>query len=273
MKFFFVLLFIAFLLWFLNVNSETFTTKAITKKVLIITEDNNTDLPIAPEDFQLKTLLGHFETNVTILENSQYKTSNINKYDIVFYIGVRQESHPSTIFLNDVLTTKKTVVWINSGLLNNKKSHDFKKKFGFDVIQVDSSKSYCSVNSGSNIFNRGVGNLFITRISEKSIVNVIGTSLSIQLKREVPYIVKSGKLYYVADMPFLKDAEADRYLLFADFLHEIVDENHKESHNAIVRIEDVTPNRDPSKLRDIANILSERNVPFLVGLFLFFSIQ
>ena len=37
------------------------------------------------------------------------------------------------------------------------------------------------------------------------------------------------------------------------------------NHQAIIRIEDVTPLNDPAKLREVADILSERGIPFMVG--------
>jgi len=59
---------------------------------------------------------------------------------------------------------------------------------------------------------------------------------------------------YIADSPFASATENDRYLLFADMLHDILHEQHEESHSALIRIEDVDPLQSPDQLRDIADI-------------------
>jgi uncharacterized protein YdaL len=57
----------------------------------------------------------------------------------------------------------------------------------------------------------------------------------------------------------------DRYLACADILHDILNISHPESHQALLRIEDVTPVADPVMLRAIADYLYSQDVPFLIS--------
>ena len=241
------------------------------KKVLIVTDATGDMKPIAViETRQLQNLLGHFKTSVKTLNMAQYSSHTIDKYDIIFFVGLQDKNPASVIFMNDVWQTKKTVIWINKEIIEFEKNKDIKNKYGFCILQVDSSKSYHVVKSGEKTFTRESGNLYMVQITNKKKAAVLATAKSEYLGKETPYIIRSANFYYIADMPFDNATETDRYLLFADLLHEMVGESHSECHQAIVRIEDVTPLRDPVSLYKIADILSSRNIPFLIGVVPFY---
>jgi len=219
---------------------------------------------------ELYNLLGHFNTSVDILDSKNYASGTLKNYDAVFYIGLKPENIPSVSLLNDIYKAKKTIVWINSGFLACENLKDTKGKFGFTVENIDRSGTYNSVRSGNNFFSRNGDDIFPVHIFDKNKVKIIATAVSDLPGKNLPYIVKSTNLYYIADIPFFNCSSNDRYLLFTDILHDIMKENHPVEHRAIVRIEDVTPIRNPENLRKIADILSERNIPFLIGVVPFF---
>jgi hypothetical protein len=169
-----------------------------------------------------------------------------------------------------MLGTNKPVTWIYTGFLEFSRSHDLKKTFGFNVTDYDSTSGFDAVKSGARIFMKGDYHTSMINISDKKGVQVLATTYSTKKKKEYPYIVKSKNLIYVADSPFAYADENDRYLLFADMLHDILGEQHKESHSAIIRIEDISPMDNPDKLRDIADFLSGRGIPFAVGVIPFY---
>jgi len=65
--------------------------------------------------------------------------------------------------------------------------------------------------------------------------------------------------------PFSFISEEDRYLAFADLLHDILKMPHAESHRAVIRFEDVDPTYDTDKLRQLADYLHSEGVPFCVA--------
>ena len=254
-----------------SVNAVHVVNTPLNKNVLIIMEGTyDLTQPATAEALQLYNLMGHFHTTVTISGAGDYSQNEIKRFDIVFIIGFKSDIDLPATLINDILKTDKTVVWINSGLNNKNYKEEFVRKYGFSIIQLDKSASFNSVKSGIKSFTRGVSDIFIVQVLDKNKVKVLATAHSDKLRKETPYIIQSGNLYYVADMPFLNATEADRYLLFADLLHDFIGENHPVKHHAIVRIEDVTPMDSPNKLHDIADILSERDIPFVIGLVPFY---
>ena len=241
------------------------------KRVLIIVEGTSDLKNHAMGDGrQLATLMGHFNTTVRVEGVDEYVSHSMNGFDYVFYIGFRAKERPPSRFLEDVLTTDLPVIWLNTGFREFSAARNVRRRFGFFVSRLDTASVFDIVKSRGQTFTKGEPNLNIIEITNRSQVTVLATALSSRTKREVPYIVRSGNLMYVGDSPFASATESDRYLLFSDMLHDILHEEHEEAHSAIIRIEDVTPLENPDHLRDIADILSSRGIPFLVAVIPFY---
>ena len=236
------------------------------KKVLILVEGNyDLNTKATGQGRELAQLMGHFNTVVTLQGTNSYKSHDIDKYDYLFYVGFSSENQPPSALCHDAFTTSKPVIWINSGFTEYCRKEDVLKKYGFTVQQPDKESGFDVVKTKNFTYTKGVPQTYKILIKNKKNVEVWGTAFSTKTKAETPYMVKSANLVYVSDLPFLGADVNDRYLLFSDKLHDILNENHAESHQAIIRIEDVTPMNDPDKLREVADILSERGIPFLVG--------
>lgn len=241
------------------------------KKVLIVVEGATSLRNYAIADGrQLATLLGHFTVTTKVLGVREYQRGEVEAHDFVFYIGFHASNVVPSHFLDDILATTKTVVWMNTGFREFSLRPEVKSRFGFTVARFDSVSEFSSVKMGERVFQKGELNLNIIDIADRQKVSVIATAYSPKTRREVPYIVRSRNLLYVGDSPFASAGEADRYLLFADMLHDILGEQHEESHSALLRIEDVNPMDNPARLREVADILSARGIPFLVGVIPFY---
>jgi uncharacterized protein YdaL len=255
----------------LSVSRSAHADAGDQKSVLIVVEGSSSLKNYAIGDGrQLATLLGHFNTRCTIKGVNDYIPGEMRGYDITFYVGFHAQNIVPSGFLNDVLSLDKKTVWLNTGFAEFSSTHPVTKRFGFSVSQVDSQTVFDIVRFGNRTFTKGEPNINVINIVNRKQVTVIATAQSTRKRKEVPYIVASGTLTYVADSPFASATETDRYLLFADLLHDILGEQHEESHSAILRIEDVGPLDDPDRLRDIADILSSRGVPFLVSVIPFY---
>lgn len=241
------------------------------KKILVVTE-GKTDLKnyAIADGRQLAALLGHFRTSTTVHGLDKYSSGGMDAYDYTFYIGFSARHQPSAVFLDDVLKTRKPVVWLNTGFKEFSSLHNVKQRFGFVVSRFDTSSEFDLVKSSGRMYQKGEPNLNVIEIVRGASVTVLATAVSSKTKKEIPYIIQSRNLTYVADSPLSSAGESDRYLLFADMLHDLLKENHPESHSALIRIEDVTPLENPEKLRDIADILSGRGIPFLVSVVPFY---
>jgi len=214
--------------------------------------------------------MGHFNTTTTIQGVNSYHTGGVGKFDYVFYVGFHADNSVPHQFLDDVVKTQTPVIWIHTGFAEFSRSHNLAKRFGFAVTHLDSTDGFTVIHSGGKSFSKDEPIIDLISISDRKRVEVLATAFSPTKHKEIPYIVRSGNFMYVGDSPFASAGPTDRYLLFADMLHDILHEPHEESHSALIRIEDVNPMENPQKLRDVADLLSDRGIPFLVGVIPFY---
>ncbi len=239
--------------------------------VLIVVEGGTSmKSPAIARGRELSTLLGHFNATGRVLGVNEYVPHTFSRYDLVFFIGFNAVYTPPARFEDDVLSSTTPVIWMDTGFKEFSSRADVKKKYGFTVSHIDSLSVFDVVRAGNNTFTKGEPNINMIEIADRKKVTVTATALSSARHWEVPYAVRSGNLLYFADCPFASATETDRYLYFADLLHDLLRQPHDPSHSALIRIEDVNPLENPAKLREIADILSSRNIPFLVGVIPFY---
>lgn len=242
-----------------------------TLKILIVAEGQSDIRNEAMGDArQLGELMGHFNTNTTIIGVADYRPGEMNGYDYTFYTGFRVGNAPPAKFLDDVFSTTKPIIWIGTGMRSFSERYQTKKKFGFSVSLVDSVSLFDEVKVGKSVFPKGDPHISLIKVSNARIARVLATAFSTKKHRETPYAVQSNNLWYFADSPFSYAIANSAYIYFADYLHDILHVDHEESHQAMIRIEDVSVFDDPAALREIADILSSRNIPFMVGVIPFF---
>lgn len=249
-------------------SSQTAASPQATRSVLVLHEGAaRADNLAWCEARQLAMLLGHFNVRYDVQSIDAYRTGMFRNVDVAAFIGHSLGCAPPAAFMRDVAARSRTFLWINTGMLAFSRA-GHAERFGFEAVSVDTSTAFEHVNRGREWFVKGENNLTRLRILDAARVQTIATA---HAKRSAaPYIIRSGEFWYVADSPFSYATEKDRYLLFADLLHDILGEQHATSHSAIVRIEDVHPFEDPDRLRAVADVLHARGIPFLVGVVPFY---
>jgi uncharacterized protein YdaL len=241
------------------------------KKILIVVQGSSSLKNYAMGDGrQLAELMGHFNTSVIIKGDKEYKFGELNNFDYTFYVGFEVRNAVPTQFLLDVYNTDKPVIWINTGMVEFCQRYDMKKKFGFTVSHIDSVTKFDQVFANNATFTKGESHLGIIHITNSGKVKILGKAYSTTKQKESPYAISIKNLMYFADSPFAYAIPGDHYNYFADYLHDILHEEHEPSHRAMIRIEDVTLYENPDNLREIADILSSRGIPFMVGVIPFF---
>lgn len=241
-------------------------------KALIIFEGKDLPTNLAKgQGLQLYQLLGHFNIEKEIVGSEEYKPGEVDKYSYVFFLGFTKDCKPSSAFLDDASKYQGTLIWLNTGILAYNAKYPLKAKYGFEPLYFDPLSGFNSVIAlGKNWkFSKSNPNLHILKILDKARVEVLAEARSPD-KKSSPYAIRSGKFYYFADSPLAYTTETDRYLFFADKLHDILNQPHRESHLALIRIEDVHPLEDPENLRKITDLLSSEGIPFLVSVIPFY---
>ncbi|HUV13922.1 MAG TPA: hypothetical protein VMY18_09760, partial [Acidobacteriota bacterium] len=197
----------------------------------------------------LANLLGHFPLPYSMKPVSEYTEGEILAHKTTFYLGSLYGSDLPPAFLSDVETTENTVCW-----------------FKYNMEQIDSSfvllQGTGSVYYRGKTFTKNPADLELGSISCQPGECVTVARAPVSGGWNIAYILEKANLWYVADLPFSYISEEDRYLVFADALHDILGVTHSHLPRALIRIEDVDPTYPPDVLMNIADYLYSRGVLF-----------
>jgi uncharacterized protein YdaL len=238
----------------------------------------------------LRNLLGHFDAQVDMLPVQQYTAGRLNNYSATFYMGALYDHQIPAAFLQDAVSTTKTVVWFKYNLwqLAWNSTYNFTAAKGiafnglrglnaapsstnpnpgfFDTVkyknldfvkyyQYDATRN--AVNADPDMGWVGIAD----PAKATSLVPVVNPKTG----ETAPYVVRSGNFWYFADLPFSFIGPRDRYLVFTDLLHDILGVNHAESHKALVRLEDVGALVSVDAMKKLSDYMKLKNVPFSVA--------
>jgi uncharacterized protein YdaL len=241
-------------------------------RLLIVYEgkDNNNN-PAKGDGLQLYQLLGHFDLQKNIVAADEYKSGECNRYDYLFFVGFTNDCVPPAQFLDDAYSFRGTLVWIGNGIIAMNARHNLSDKYGFVPQVLDSTTGFETVvttNRGFR-FTKGDHYLTIISITQRNKVDILANAVAPNHVTS-PYAIHSGNLYLFGDSPFSYMGPTDRYLFFAEKLHDILHQEHNEFHAALIRIEDVHPLEDPNSIRKISDLLYSEGVPFLIAVVPFY---
>jgi uncharacterized protein YdaL len=218
----------------------------------------------------LANLLGHFQLGYRIEPVESYRAGSIAQARAVFYFGTLFDNPLPDGFLREALSTDRPVCWFKYNLwqigAGSRFGPQFEAQTGFRFEFMDPAGygviAYKGESFGKNALDAELGRATIVdpgrAVAGATACDATGSNC-------IPYLVHGGHFWYVADSPFAFIAEEDRYLIFADALHDILEMPHAESHRALVRLEDIDPTYPTELLRRAADYLHSEGIPFLVS--------
>src|SRR2546428_5665285 len=107
------------------------SSEATSKRALIVFDVANDRRLAEGYARQLKSLLGHFALSaIDVRSIAGYARGDIDRHDVLFFIGSARPSRVPAEFLEDVWTTGKTVCWLNRGLDELARRYDPGRRFG-----------------------------------------------------------------------------------------------------------------------------------------------
>ena len=243
-------------------------SEATSKRALIVFDVANDRRLAEGYARQLKSLLGHFALSaIDVTSTAGYARGDVDRHDVVFFIGSARPSRLPAEFLEDVWTTGKTVCWLNRGLDELARRYDPGRRFGWTYLGEEARGARTVVYRGTRL-EKGDPQFSALRIVDPQRAAVLAVAEA--AGATFPYVVRSGNWWVIADNPLAYAGPADRYLAFADILHDVLDENHAPQRSAVIRIEDVNPLTKAEQLRAIADLLSAEHVPFVVAVIPFY---
>jgi len=216
----------------------------------------------------LANLIGHFDLPCLVMPIENYQPGSIQQARAVFYFGITYDNPLPESFRNEITASTKPVCWLKYNLwqLGAGDASPFAMQHGFRFDFLDAS-GYETVRYKNETLTK---NQLDPELGRVTILNPALASVPAWAYRAadthcIPYAVRGGNFWYVADTPFSFLGEEDRYLAFCDLLHDILGIEHTEQHRAIIRLEDVDPRSSSHALRAATAVLAAEGVPFLIS--------
>ncbi len=251
----------------------------------------------------LSNLIGHFpQFSVQVRPIETYRRGQIENCRASLYLGTYFNNRIPKSFLEDFTHTRKNVAWMRYSIWQL--GSQFEKLFGFrhhgvaglDRARLDSQGRptfFKDIHYKGEVFQK-YGEFRSVSSSEfmsdhdmillkpgkqagsKKIENssqILAEAVHNGTQEKTPYILRNGNHFYFADSPFSFIHEADRYLVFSDVLFDILGASpaYPGKKPAVIRIEDISSGSPDATLRKTAEILHEKQVPFLVSLIPIFT--
>ena len=211
----------------------------------------------------IANLMGHFNYRPLLKAAEEYRPGSMADYAAVFIVGGSDKTVWPAAVLSDARARTTTLCWIGYGI-NSFLGNGEGKRRGVEVNSVLVNSRYNSVQYRGSKLGKGGGMVTLMNVKDPKQV-VVEAEMSDPEGHKSPYIMRIGKLWLVADVPFAYIDNEDRYYAFCDILHDILGVNHPTSRNAMIRIEDVTPDDEPSELIRAVDIFIKEKIPFQVG--------
>lgn len=233
-------------------------------------------------------LASHFGS-VTAEPAENYVAGQVNNYTATIYIGSTYNEPIPAAFLNDVLSTTHPVVWAGDNVWQLSSSEGsaadqaFIAKYGWDASAsyFDNVDNPGTVSYKGQTFSRnpaGRADILAPDIIAPSGVTVLAQAncadssgapsncapIAQTRGTSFPWAIRSANLTYVGEVPFSYMSETDRYVAFSDLLFSALAPS-APSHQAMVRLEDVSPASNPAILKQFADYLAQQHVPFTVN--------
>jgi len=216
-----------------------------------------------------------------------YVSGQVNSYTATIYIGSTYNEPIPQTFLSDVLSTTKPVMWIGdniwqlTGTPGSAADTAFEAAYGWDpdTSYFDTADTIASVSYKSQTFSRNTANtggVLAPHITTPSKVSVLASAncttstgaatdcneIAQTTGTSFPWAIRSGNLMYIGEVPLSYISPTDRYLAFADLLFDELAPSATPSHEALIRLEDLSPESTPSNLTAYASYLKSQGVPF-----------
>jgi uncharacterized protein YdaL len=215
------------------------------------------------------TLASHFG-QVEVLPTSDYHAGTLAEHDATIYVGLNYAEPLPEDFLADVAEGIRPVLWLGDNLwqMGDPKTEAGDLYALYGIRWPGESASIGSVRYRDTTFSVPEGTA-VHRVSDvdPSRATVLATAEDDVADRPVPYAVRSGNITWLSEIP-LDDAWADdRYLVLADLLNDVFEADPPATRRALVRLEDVGPLSNPAQLREAADVLFSRGIPFSIALY------
>ncbi|HUU54303.1 MAG TPA: hypothetical protein VMY87_05220 [Armatimonadota bacterium] len=208
-----------------------------------------------------RELLGHFEATITVISAHEYRAHLLAGYDAVVYLGLREGAELPDAFLADCYDLDRPLCWLgaNLGQLAQRFSLG---RYGFDVADPPAEAAPTRVIYRGMPYWREQAPLRRITVTQSQVCDTIA-AVDDHGER-LPYAVRSGNLWYFAEIPLESTHKGGTYLILCDQMHQLLSREHAGVRTALLCIAGVTPDTDAGKLTTLIRQLHSEGVPFAI---------
>ena len=204
------------------------------------------------EQRYLDLLIGHFTSNIRFISSDDVEKSDLSSATHLFYFGQYSTQLPAkfnTLF--DEYEGTIVAIGYNSEKIGNQFSFiDPKHEVTIDQISMKSSDKLLDITK-----------MYIVEIKAYEGSEILINGRMKEGGVDYPVMVEgNGNYYYAFDT-----VDSSRATLFAEALHDVFKIEHEEISPGYIRLEDVHPLVNPKPLQEIASMLKEKDIPYMVA--------
>lgn len=209
----------------------------------------------------------------TLHPAASYVAGELAGYTGLIYVGSTYDEPLPTALLDDVLATSKPVLWMNDNIWQlAARAADFAGQYGFTPMFFDFSNTLTVTYKGVALQRNALAvpsGLLQTAINDPAKAEVLATATN-DVGGTLNWATRGANLTYIGEIPFSYMGMSDRYLAAVDLIGKVSNPSMPARKRALVRIEDVSADANPTSLRAIADYLYSKHVPFSVAVIPFY---
>lgn len=216
----------------------------------------------------LANLLGRYnDVVVTRKPISQYLPGDTSRYFRTFYLASTYENQTPAALVADI-QNGGAVTWLNYNYWHLDTATVTKLGFHHVAVRPEYSQAEYSIGFNKVDYQGYTYNKYPApmEIMEVSVDDPNKVSVQAWAKNaagtQIPYAIKSGNFWFIADNPFSYMHETDRYLVFADLIGPMMSRDVSCAPKALARLEDISPNHSKDELKRMLDALKNLNIPF-----------
>lgn len=200
----------------------------------------------------------HWNLNIYMELVSEYEEGDINNFDVLIYIGENYHTKIPRALINDVNNTDREIIWIGYHIWELDSL-----KLGFKVSDIHSF-DFDKISYRNYDFKLNPTDTSLVGVIDPKKAKVLAWLVDDESKKRISAIVNANdNLLYVSYLP-LAIPYLDEPIPFFNTLHETFG-HHTENSTVLLRLEDISPVTEDSKLTSINEFLKEKSIPFHLG--------
>jgi len=225
----------------------------------------------------IANLVGHFPETLRVISPIElYHKNDLERCESNFYISSYFGNDIPTQFITDFLKTTKKITWMGYNFWTL--GSNLETLFGvqFDSL-AEANNDFKDANGNPSFFQNILykGEIFQKNplnpeVAKLKVIDANKHQVLAKIKNpvtgeEIPWAIRSGNRFLMTEVPLSYIHEADRYLVFADLLFDMLGKSpHHEDRYAVIRLEDIHSNIDIDALNlSYQTLKAEKVTPHL----------